>query len=669
MAGLDSIKKYAEAGSVQAGDSSYSASDQTSGGIPGYDTKTGTVGKIALSADATKDILANMQKYLDEREGFMPSLARGLSKGVAAGYGPSALTEYNRQQQAEEKQAMDYRQTMAALGSASQSAAQRRANMGTTLAGLQGGAAGTAGAPGSGLTGGYDQNLLARVEKLYQNQQFDEGDKLLNAHISDIAKINRTAQVNKESYTKGIEVNLPNGDIGYVSLDDVLSGRYKPTAKGAAQLEVAKETAPVTAKPFVADEKGFLPTEGNAVAMASALDVPLLSADRDLATQTKLYNASLQPGYKGPPVAKPGTSKHETGNAIDVDPDTFTKEHADMLTKAGFTQPLPKTDPNHWQFAGAPVTTAPAEVARPAAPVTPVTTPTIAPVTTAVVPTSTANITAPAPTNIASPITASQKTGIEAKKAGAVKGEEELGKQYATAEFTAQDAGRTSGERAARQTAILDILEDPEIKTMVGKFQTGAKADAFIRQMQAGIQAGNFGSIGLQELQENLSKEGMSKTAITKFSQLEGYLKDNELEWSKRYLNGQGSVSDNERRLVQQAIGSVRDPIGKLAVLAGSMKERAIFDKEIALEYKQFKKRTGGNFGDFLDSDEYDKVNNVHNTRLAGILKMDPNQIKTNDGYKLSSGASEPKATPTAYSDPEKEKRFQEFKKNNPPKK
>ena len=91
MAGLDSIKKYAEAGSVQAGDSSYSASDQTSGGIPGYDTKTGTVGKIALSADATKDILANMQKYLDEREGFMPSLARGLSKGVAAGYGPSAL--------------------------------------------------------------------------------------------------------------------------------------------------------------------------------------------------------------------------------------------------------------------------------------------------------------------------------------------------------------------------------------------------------------------------------------------------------------------------------------------------------------------------------------------------------------------------------------------------
>ena len=379
MAGLDSIKKFEGGGST--GDSSYSAPDQTSGGIPGYDTKTGTVGKIALSADATKDILANMQKYLDEREGFMPSLARGLSKGVAAGYGPSALTEYNRQQQAEEKQAMDYRQTMAALGSASQSAAQRRTNMGQTLAGLQGGAAGTAGAPGSGLTGGYDQNLLARVEKLYQNQQFDEGDKLLNAHISDIAKINRTAQVNKESYTKGIEVNLPNGDIGYVSLDDVLSGRYKPTAKGAAQLEVAKETPAVTAKPFVADEKGFLPTEGNAVAMASALDIPLLSADRDLAAQTKLYNASLVPGYSGPPVAKPGTSKHETGNAIDVNPAAFTKEHADMLTKAGFTQPLPKTDPNHWQFAGAPVTTAPAEIARPAA-----TAPTITPVTTPVVP-------------------------------------------------------------------------------------------------------------------------------------------------------------------------------------------------------------------------------------------------------------------------------------------
>ena len=196
---------------------------------------------------------------------------------------------------------------------------------------------------------------------------------------------------------------------------------------------------------------------------------------------------------------------------------------------------------------------------------------------------------------------------------------------------------------------------------MVGKFQTGDQGATFVRQIQDGINAGNLGSFGLSNLQENLAKQGASSTAIAKFTKLIGFLKNNELQWAKDYLRGEGPVSDSERRLVQEAIGSVRDPVGKLKTLAASMRERALFDKETADGFKQYRKTHGqtANFGDYLDSDEYENLNNAHNQRLATVLNIDPEQIKGNTGFKI--GTTEPPKV-TAYSDSEKEKRFQAFK-------
>jgi soluble lytic murein transglycosylase-like protein len=128
MAGLDSIKKYAAGSTVQAAPlSSTDTSSEAQGTIPYQPAKsTGIAEKVALDPTQTQDILANMQKYIDEREGFVPSLARGLTRGMATGYGPSSLAAVDREQALEDKQIMEYRQTMAAY-KAAQAQAQRDA--------------------------------------------------------------------------------------------------------------------------------------------------------------------------------------------------------------------------------------------------------------------------------------------------------------------------------------------------------------------------------------------------------------------------------------------------------------------------------------------------------------------------------------------------------------
>jgi len=101
----------------------------------------------------------------------------------------------------------------------------------------------------------------------------------------------------------------------------------------------------------------------DAGSLATSLGVPIISGTRDHDEQQKLWDESVAAGRtgvtpQGNPIAKPGTSKHETGMAIDVDSSKFTDEHKKALTDNGFVQPMPKQDPNHWELKTAAPTSA-----------------------------------------------------------------------------------------------------------------------------------------------------------------------------------------------------------------------------------------------------------------------------------------------------------------------
>ncbi len=94
---------------------------------------------------------------------------------------------------------------------------------------------------------------------------------------------------------------------------------------------------------------GLTPEMLAAIARAEALlgrDVPVTSGWRSPAQQQWLWDHRDTNPY---PVARPGTSKHERGLAIDV-PGWFVADLLRVAGAAGLCHPLPATDPIHFEL-------------------------------------------------------------------------------------------------------------------------------------------------------------------------------------------------------------------------------------------------------------------------------------------------------------------------------
>jgi hypothetical protein len=87
---------------------------------------TGITDKIALDSNETKEILARMQEFIDQRQSPLALLMGGINKAYATTYGPGAALDYQKQQDIEDRQILDYRTQMAAYRAA-QSQAEKDA--------------------------------------------------------------------------------------------------------------------------------------------------------------------------------------------------------------------------------------------------------------------------------------------------------------------------------------------------------------------------------------------------------------------------------------------------------------------------------------------------------------------------------------------------------------
>jgi LAS superfamily LD-carboxypeptidase LdcB len=76
--------------------------------------------------------------------------------------------------------------------------------------------------------------------------------------------------------------------------------------------------------------------------------VPVVSGLRTRAQQQALWDRRHTNPY---PVARPGTSDHERGLAVDVSRSSVA-ELAAVAPAAGLCQPLPETDPVHFVVCG-----------------------------------------------------------------------------------------------------------------------------------------------------------------------------------------------------------------------------------------------------------------------------------------------------------------------------
>jgi zinc D-Ala-D-Ala carboxypeptidase len=94
---------------------------------------------------------------------------------------------------------------------------------------------------------------------------------------------------------------------------------------------------------------GLVPAMREALAEAGRLlgqPVPVTSGWRSPARQQALWDARHTNPY---PVARPGTSAHERGMAVDV-PAAFVPRFAAVAPRVGLCQPLPASDPVHFEL-------------------------------------------------------------------------------------------------------------------------------------------------------------------------------------------------------------------------------------------------------------------------------------------------------------------------------
>lgn len=582
MAGLDSIKHFADGGEVDTSQGAINATMDKSG-------KTSVAGKIALDPTQTEAILTNMQQYIDERQSPMNLLMGGINRAYATTYGPSALTAHDQQKNLEDKQIMDYRTQMAAYRAAQAQAGNEAARY-QSMTPTAGGAAPTGGAqtvaggvPVSAEQLAIENSLGTAAEKLDSRRKYLAGrnteatKKEFAPAMANIVDIYVPGEGMKQM-TQAQAEKMLNGN---PNLQAVVGGQKVPAAQVISQAPAAPATTPTG-------------TPGQAVKIATDLNIPIISGDRDWDKQYDLYLKSKQPGYTGNPVAYPGTSKHQTGNAIDVGP--INAQQRQALTDAGFKQTVPN-DKNHWELTSAPATTA-----RPA------------PTTVAAQPAQNPNETR----QQYEQRIAEQKDIVASRvKESEIKRGEIL---------QARESSIETGNAIGR---IENLLNTPEGVKAVGVFNKPGVVSAFGQILSEGIQAGNFGSVKFTGLENAVRAAGGDQKTIDAAQSLARDFAQMQLNIAKRDLKGQGAVSDNERAIVAKVTGSTANSPEVLKDFTRWNRVRNTFDKQVGDALQNWEeKNPNQSYTKFKQSAEYKALENDY------IAKTDAMAAKMNLGGK-----------------------------------
>ena len=228
---------------------------------------------------------------------------------------------------------------------------------------------------------------------------------------------------------------------------------------------------------------------------------------------------------------------------------------------------------------------------------------------------------------VAQPVVRKSVEQIAAEKAGETRRREKTAEADVDTTKAILDIGRNAGEKSIRLTDAARIVNDPTMKDMFGVLERGGVLGPITKFVAGGIQMGTLGSLKFGEMEGALRNAGATDTQIANVHRIETVLKQQELEYAKTYLKGQGAVSDNERRIVQQAIGSIHQPAEQLRLMVNIMQERAVFDNKMYQEFNAYRKAVKDPYASFekftIDSPAADRLITEHNQALARTLKVD----------------------------------------------
>ena len=606
MAGLD-IKHFADGGDVEAAPVSEGAIQTTA------PKATGITGKIALDPTQTEAILSNMQKYIDERSSGWNQFMGGINKAYATTYGPSAVTAYEQQKNQEDKQVMDYRTQMAAYR-----AAQAQATNEANLYNKSNAAAPASGVAGGAPAGGGGVTFPPEIQRQIDQAVTVADKKAIEAKYLNVVAAEKAKKANSPQMAAVVDIYVPGEGMKQMTVAQAEAFLNKnPTLQGVVDGQKVPAAQAITAATTAA------PTTPTGVPTFTDPSIKITSAQRTAEKQQELWDTSVKngtPGVQpnGTPVAKPGTSPHETkppGTVLDINPSGLTTAGRTELAQKGYYQPYGKDSP-HWEkIPTATTQAAPAEVA--------VTKP------------------APATTTPAQPAQNPNETRAQYDQRIKNLGEIESSRiKEGEAERKSVLDSRTSAIDTGNSISrIENTLNTPEGARAVGVFNKPGVVSAFGKILSEGIQAGNFGSVSFKGLEDAVRVAGGDQATIDAAQRLARDFAQMQLNIAKRDLKGQGAVSDNERRIVEHVTGSTSNSPEVLKDFTRWNRVRNTFDKDVGDALQKWEKTNPGqSYYRFKESDDYKTLENAY------IAKTDAMAAKIGVGSKGAPSENKKKA-------------------------
>ena len=661
--------------------------EQPTGGLAGAEVtmtpKGGiaTKGPTSLTEASTKSILENMQQLIDQRTSPMSQFMSGLKDAAAwtAGgtQGPSeALNLREAQKDKQDEQLMNMRSQMATL----KSNAEQNANIRAQLAAL-GGAGGAGGAGGGmgGVAGMTPGNIPADVYKMAMDMsQTDPAGarKYLADTMKELAKVNASADMYKPSI---------------------------PVQKWDGQKYIADTISPLQYREGLAS--GYYKSQDGVVVgglparQGVGIKQPVSSGDEYL-KKTAVIESGNNPSAQSATSSASGlygitkgtfeTIKANDPNLKDVSWDQF-KANPELQTAAAQTLKtingkklqdagLPETDLNHrtvWFSGNTKLASAPAD-----APITSVMTPeqiaanpqiqgkTVGQVRDMMAQqlqkasTTTAPAAAPAG-NIPAPNISAQQAqnqlAVQQKQQeqNIISNAEAEKKSHESFQKNtdAQTLGR-QGMLISDMDSVLKRIESNPNQQVVGLYNSPGVASAIGTALARGIQTPVGGiSADIEDAMQKMGP-GVTKQDIEDRAKIKQILQNFSFEIAQS-ATGQGSISDNERKMFQDMIGSASNTPEMLRKTQQFLQTRNEYLKKVRNMYDdRIEKGENINFSQFKASRAYRDASDEYFNKLQKLgAGEDKGLVKREAGGAKAAG-------PTPYEDANKEAAYQAWKKS-----
>ena len=695
MAGLDNIKKFQVGGYTGVADPE----------IPDTEARIQTkapagsniVGTIGMDPEQSKIILANMQKLIDESESPFAKIASGLSKGVATAYGPASLTAFEREKALQDKQIMEYRQTMAALGAAGKQAesfAQMKAANLMAGEGKGGAGAGTGvGGTRASLIPGVKLTRYAGVDipveyamALNQTQSNDEYKKVWNDKV--LPFIQKYAEISGQPTLDSTMVNVQIKRA---------NGTYEATQVPVREYRANPDRYVISPAQKAIVEEAVSKTP--AAAPSAAVDISKVSKD-----PTLFKIAGGESNYRNVPNLEGASTAHGiyqitkptfdtvisnnpdlkgiTWEAFKANPEIQTavaerKKAADaaLLDK----NKIEKTDLNHhtvWFSGDVKLATAPADT-----PIEKVLTSdqvkanklqgkTAGDVRDmlqkrqdAGAKTAASLTGAPATTTEEIP---TYETSAAAQK-GATKYAEFSGEQQAKdiakeyADFRTKTEPQDVADRRQLAVRNLQLLGKKGNEQIAGQLNDPGYMTGLLVLLRDGIQTpyGNVGMASMDDAMRRMSPN-MSPETIKDSNELRRNLGEAGLQISS-LMKGQGATSNFERDLYQQVVGSMRDNPELLKKLQVMMMARMDLNEQLRnLHDVRVKPGQPFDYATFKSSPEAKQAIKEYEAKLKAVLADNMSKLRTPEEARAIMAEAAQKArsaNPEAYEKAQKERR------------